>query len=78
MVFSMAFSTRSSTKSSDTMKANRCWHGIRRTVHYLFEQGLSPLSTIENMIGSWVTKGMNVLARFEPEVVECGESPIGF
>ncbi len=45
---------------------------FRRTEHYLFEQGLSPLSAIKDMIGSQATKGMHVLARFAPKVVECG------
>ncbi len=45
---------------------------FRRTEHYLFEQGLRPLSAIGHMIGSQATKGMHVLARFAPEVVECG------
>jgi len=45
---------------------------FRRTEHYLFEQGLSPLSAIKDMIGSQATKGMHVLARFAPKIVECG------
>jgi len=45
---------------------------FRRTEHYLFEQGLSPLSAIKDMIGSQATKGMHVLARFVPKIVECG------
>ncbi len=45
---------------------------FRRTEHYLFEQGLSPLSAIKDMIGSQATKGMHVLARFTPKIVECG------
>jgi hypothetical protein len=45
---------------------------FRRTEHYLFEQGLSPLSAIKDMIGSQATKGMHVLARYAPTVVECG------
>ena len=45
---------------------------FRRTEHYLFEQGLSPLSAIKDMIGSQATKGMHVLARFVPNIVECG------
>lgn len=45
---------------------------FRRTEHYLFEQGLRPLSAIKDMIGSQATKGMHVLARFAPKVVECG------
>lgn len=45
---------------------------FRRTEHYLFEQGLSPLSAIKDMIGSQATKGMHVLARFTPKIVGCG------
>ncbi len=45
---------------------------FRRTERYLFEQGLSPLSAIKDMIGSQATKGMHVLARFAPTIVECG------
>jgi len=45
---------------------------FRRTEHYLFEQGLSPLSAIKDMIGSQATKGIHVLARFAPNVVACG------
>ncbi len=45
---------------------------FRRTEHYLFEQGLSPLSAIKDMIGSQATKGMHVLARFALGIVECG------
>jgi len=45
---------------------------FRRTEHYLFEQGLSPLSAIKDMIGSQATKGIHVLARFAPKIVECG------
>lgn len=45
---------------------------FRQTEHFLFEQGLSPLSAVKDMIGSQSTKGMHVLARFAPEMVECG------
>jgi len=45
---------------------------FRRTEHYLFEQGLSPLSAIKDMIGSQATKGRHVLARFTPKIAECG------
>lgn len=45
---------------------------FRRTEHYLFGQGLSPLSAIKDMIGSQTTKGMHVLARFALRIVECG------
>jgi hypothetical protein len=45
---------------------------FRRTEHWLFEQGLSPLSAVKDMIGSQATKGMHVLARFTPIVSACG------
>jgi hypothetical protein len=45
---------------------------FRRTEHWLFEQGLSPLSAVKDMIGSQATKGMHVLARFAPIVRSCG------
>lgn len=47
-------------------------HLFRRTEHCLLEQGLSPLSAIKDMIGSQATKGIHVLARFAPNIVECG------
>ncbi len=46
---------------------------FRHTEHFLFEQGFSPLSAIKDMIGSQATKGMHVLARYAPKVVECGD-----
>ena len=33
---------------------------------------MSPLSAIKDMIGSQATKGMHVLARYAPTMVECG------
>lgn len=45
---------------------------FRRTEHWLFEHGLSPLSAVKDMIGSQATKGMHVLARFAPIVRSCG------
>ena len=45
---------------------------FRRTEHWLFERGLSPLSAVKDMIGSQATKGMHVLARFAPIVRSCG------
>lgn len=45
---------------------------FRTTEHYLFQQGLSPLSAVKDMIGSQATKGMHVLARFAPIVRSCG------
>jgi len=46
---------------------------FRRTERFLGQQGFKqPLSTIQDQIGSQATKGMHVLARFAPKVVECG------
>ena len=44
---------------------------MSRAERYLFEQSLSP-PAIKDMIGSQATKGIHVLARFAPKVVECG------
>lgn len=45
---------------------------FRRTERWLFEQGLSPLSAVKDMIGSQATKGMHLLAQFAPVVRGCG------
>lgn len=45
---------------------------FRQTEHFLFKQGLKPLSAVKDMIGSQATKGMHVLAKFSPKVVRCG------
>lgn len=45
---------------------------FRATERYLFERGKSPLSAIKDMIGSQATKGMHALARFAPNMLECG------
>lgn len=45
---------------------------FRKTERVLFEQGLSPLSAVKDMIGSQATKGMHVLARFARTVTSCG------
>jgi Protein of unknown function (DUF429) len=45
---------------------------FRRTERWLYEQGLSPLSAVKDMIGSQATKGMHVLARFARIVKSCG------
>lgn len=45
---------------------------FRQTEHYLFQQGLKPLSAIKDMIGSQATKGMHVLAKFAPRATSCG------
>lgn len=44
----------------------------RQTEHFLFKNGLSPLSPIKDMIGSQATKGMHVLARFASAREQCG------
>lgn len=53
-------------------KSNTNHYLFRRTERWLFEQGLSPLSAVKDMIGSQATKGMHVLARFAPVVRGCG------
>ncbi len=53
-------------------KSNTNPYLFRRTERWLFEQGLSPLSAVKDMIGSQATKGMHVLARFAPAVRGCG------
>lgn len=45
---------------------------FRSTERYLFDHGLTPLSAIKDMIGSQATKGMHVLAKYAPHIVECG------
>ncbi|OGS95008.1 MAG: hypothetical protein A3H31_05665 [Gallionellales bacterium RIFCSPLOWO2_02_FULL_57_47] len=45
---------------------------FRHTEQFLFDHGLRPLSAIKDMIGSQATKGMHVLARFAPQVAQCG------
>jgi hypothetical protein len=45
---------------------------FRQTERHLFEQGLTPLSAIKDMIGSQATKGMHVLAKFAPQIESCG------
>jgi hypothetical protein len=45
---------------------------FRATERFLHQQGKTPLSPIKDMIGSQATKGMHVLARFAPKIVECG------
>lgn len=45
---------------------------LRKTERHLFEQGLSPLSAVKDMIGSQATKGMHVLAKFAPRIESCG------
>lgn len=47
-------------------KSNTNPYLFRRTERWLFEQGLSPLSAVKDMIGSQATKGMHALARFAP------------
>lgn len=45
---------------------------FRETERFLFENGLTPLSPVKDMIGSQATKGMHVLAKFAPKVLQCG------
>lgn len=45
---------------------------FRQTERFLFEHGHKPLSAVKDMIGSQATKGMHVLAKFAPKVVQCG------
>ena len=58
------------TESIEASKTNP--YLFRRTERFLFEIGLKPLSAVKDMIGSQATKGMHVLARFAPKVLECG------
>ena len=43
-----------------------------RTERYLRERCFKPLSAIQDQIGSQATKGIHVLARFAPKLVDCG------
>lgn len=45
---------------------------FRQTERFLFERGLSPLSAVKDMIGSQATKGMHALARYAPDIEQCG------
>lgn len=45
---------------------------FRRTERYLYEQGLKPLSAVQDQIGSQATKGMHVLGKFAPKRQSCG------
>lgn len=45
---------------------------FRHTERFLFDQGLTPLSAIKDMIGSQATKGMHAVAKFAPGQVNCG------
>lgn len=62
--------TGSTEPSIGTSSKNPYLH--RQTEHFLFLNGLSPLSPIKDMIGSQATKGMHVLGRFAPERERCG------
>jgi len=44
----------------------------RYTEQVLFVGGLKPLSPIKDMIGSQATKGLHVLAKFAPNIHQCG------
>jgi len=63
-------SERASVESIETSAMNP--YLFRRTERFLFEQGLTPLSAIKDMIGSQATKGMHVLAKFAPHIQSCG------
>lgn len=45
---------------------------FRQTERFLHQNGLRPLSAVQDQIGSQATKGMHVLAKFAPERVACG------
>lgn len=45
---------------------------FRHTERFLFENGLTPLSAIKDMIGSQATKGMHVLAKYAPHILSTG------
>lgn len=45
---------------------------FRATEKFLFEIGMSPLSSINHMIGSQTTKAMHVVAKFTPKIKSCG------
>jgi predicted nuclease with RNAse H fold len=45
---------------------------FRSTEQFLFNHGLKPLSPVKDMIGSQASKGMHVLAKFAPNVKQCG------
>ena len=44
----------------------------RFTERYLFQHGVRPLSPIKDMIGAQATKGIHVLAKFSPELIDTG------
>ena len=45
---------------------------FRQTERFLFQNDLTPLSPVKDMIGSQATKGMHVLAKFAPTIASCG------
>lgn len=45
---------------------------FRKTEQFLFDHQIKPLSAIKDMIGSQATKGMHVLAKFAPQVLQTG------
>jgi hypothetical protein len=53
-------------------KSNTNAYLFRVTERFLFDHGLTPLSAVKDMIGSQATKGMHVLAKFAPQVTQCG------
>lgn len=59
-----------STSPIESFKTNP--YLFRHTEQFLFKHGLKPLSAVQDMIGSQATKGMQVLAKFAKERLECG------
>lgn len=45
---------------------------FRHTERHLRDQGLKPLSAVQDQLGSQATKGMHVLANFAPKIESCG------
>jgi hypothetical protein len=55
----------------DEVSGRNCYL-YRHTERRLFDRGLSPLSTVKDMIGSQATKGMHMLTKFAPIAESCG------
>jgi hypothetical protein len=68
--FSRLITHREYAKSVE--KSNTNAYLFRATERFLFDHGLAPLSPVKDMIGSQATKGMHVLAKFAPQVTQCG------
>ena len=45
---------------------------FRVTEKFLFEQGITPLSAVKDMIGSQATKGMHLVAKLRFDRIHCG------